>query len=334
MKIGQALVAVTYNCNSRCSMCNIWREKNWEELNVLFYRNLPNFKSVNISGGEPFLRKDIVDVVKTFDEISDRIVISSNGLLPSLIEQKIRNMPEVGVGISIDGIGDIHDKIRGIKGAYQKSLDTIHRLLKLEVSDLRIALTINDTNADQIKPVYDLANELGVEFTCAVAHNSDIYFKKNDNDILKAESVADHLNEIIINELSTLTPKRWFRAYFYKGLIDYIYKKKRILECDAGRNSFFLDPYGDIYPCNILNKKIGNLKLDSFDSIWSSDQAATVRKDVTSCQHNCWMICTAASVMKAKPYFPVCWIVKNKIRYYWKSNNEIIERDESADNYR
>ena len=87
--------------------------------------------------------------------------------------------------------------------------------------------------------------------------------------------------ECLVNELlRSNSPKKWFRAYFNHGLINYIYGQKRLLPCDMSFDTFFIDPYGDVMPCNGTKDKevMGNLNTQSWDELWHSEQAERVRK--------------------------------------------------------
>ena len=99
-------------------------------------------------------------------------------------------------------------------------------------------------------------------------------------------------------------PKSWFRAFFNMGLINYIEGNRRMLPCEAGLVNFFVDPYGEVYPCNGLEEiywqeSMGNIRnVTDFKEIWESEQAARVRELVRKCPKNCWMVGTASPVMK------------------------------------
>jgi len=116
-------------------MCDIWKLKETRELGLEYYKKLPtSLRDINVSGGEPFLRQDIVELVKILHETCPkaRIVISTNGYLTNLIKDKMREIlkcvPMVGVGVSIDGIGEMHDRIRGIPGGFGLAVNTVKAL--------------------------------------------------------------------------------------------------------------------------------------------------------------------------------------------------------------
>ena len=115
-------------------------------------------------------------------------------------------------------------------------------------------------------------------------------------------------------------PKSWFRAYFNWGLINYVKGQPRLLPCEAGLVNFFVDPYGDVYPCNGLESKywkesMGNIRtMTSFEELWRSEQAEHIRSCVRNCPKNCWMVGTAAPVMKRYIAIPMKWVINKKIQ--------------------
>jgi MoaA/NifB/PqqE/SkfB family radical SAM enzyme len=218
---------------------------------------------------------------------------------------------KVGIAVSLDGIGAMHDKIRGINGAFEKVIETLTQLKKLRYRNVRVAFTAQRENVEHLGAVYDLSRQFGFQFTTSVAQNSDFYFSTEENQQVEPGKLNEELKYIMKKELISLVPKRWLRAYFYAGVIQYNDIGSRMLGCSAGRDSFFMDPEGNVYPCLTLERKIGNLMQAKFEEIWNSVEAASVRKAVDACKMPCWMICTARLSMKRKPLVPTAWILKN-----------------------
>jgi len=303
-------------------MCDIWKIKDIRELGLEYYKKLPpSLLDINVSGGEPFLRQDIVELVKTLHEACPkaRIVISTNGYLTDLIKDKMREIlkfaPDAGVGISIDGIGEMHDKIRGIPGGFNLSIKTVKTLREeLGMKNLRLAFTISKQNVEHLCKVYDLSRELGVEFTLALAQSSEFFFggkqveEAPDDKILK-----EQFDYLIGKELRSWKPKRWVRAYFAKTLFDFARTGKQALPSKAGTDFFFLDPFGNVYPSVIHNSIMGNLEQNSFPEIWDSPAADSARDKVAKASQDAWMICTARSAIKRHPLKVGWWIFRNKI---------------------
>jgi MoaA/NifB/PqqE/SkfB family radical SAM enzyme len=96
----------------------------------------------------------------------------------------------------------------------------------------------------------------------------------------------------------SFSPKDWFRAYFISGLRDVVSGDPRPIVCSAGSDFFYMDPAGDIYPCHILNLKMGNIRDKTFEEMVESNPS--VLRAVESCTKRCWMTCTVAPEMRRK----------------------------------
>jgi len=318
--VKDATIAITYKCNSRCRMCNIWQIKEPGNLPLEYFYNLSeNLRYINLTGGEPFLRTDLPEIVKIVKKASPRaqIIISSNGLATDLIIKQTKLILEVdkkiGIRISLDGIGAVHDQVRGLGGFYDSVLETVRRLGELGVKNLGFSFTIMDFNADQMKAVYDLSKKMNLELALALAQNSDIYFRKADNEVTKIDLVADGLNYIISQELKSFKVKRWLRAYYDYGLLTYLKSKTRLLKSGAGFDSLFVDASGEIYPSNLINLRLGNLKDAPLDKTWNSGQAGRVRREIKEKKiSESWIICTARGEMRKHWLKIAGWIIVNK----------------------
>ena len=99
-------VIVTYRCNARCTMCNRYKapSKPDEEISIETIKKLPKMYFTNITGGEPFIREDLPDIVRELYKKSDRIVISTNGFFTDRIIRLCEEFPKVGIRISIEGL--------------------------------------------------------------------------------------------------------------------------------------------------------------------------------------------------------------------------------------
>lgn len=315
------VVAVTYKCDSRCNMCNIWKMDPGNQMTVLDYSKLPStLDDVNITGGEPFLREDLVELVRNIYEHCNkpRIVISTNGFQNRRISQDAPKLMKIGrkigIAVSLDGIGEVHDRIRGIDGGFKKVVDTLGQLKKLGYKNVRVAFTAQKENVKHLGAVYDLSRQLGFQFTTAVVQNSEFYFSTSENQQVDPAELERELKYVMKKELFSLHPKRWLRAYFYSGVLRYNEAGERALGCRAGRDSMFIDPEGRVYPCLTLEKEMGNINESALEKIWNSEKADKVRTAVDNCRLPCWMICTARASMKRSPMQPIGWILRNWLR--------------------
>ncbi len=320
-----AIIAITYRCDARCEMCNIWQIKPQEFLSVDDYAKVPStLKDINISGGEAFMRKDVVDIVKVIHQKTDnpRIVVSTNGFRTKQIiegmEELRKTIPNIGIGVSLDGIGETHNQIRGIKNAWDRSTETLRQLKERGFTNVRIGFTAMNENVHEMPKVYDYANSLGFQFTTAVAQNSDIYFSTSVNQDVQDHNLYDALGYVMRRELMSYHPKRWLRAYFESGTLQFNKDKTRMLKCRAGHEFFYLAPEGLVYPCLTIPSPMGDLKGHSFEDVWESDRANTVRNEIDGCEQ-CWMICTARSGLKKSLPKAFGWIAKEKLRSHLAS---------------
>jgi len=313
------VIAVTYNCNSKCRMCNIWKSEPMPGLDLAEIAKLPdNMTDVNLSGGEPFLRSDLPEVVRLLAKKNPRvrIIISSNGFATDLILKQMsiikEIMPDIGIGISIDGIGKLHDEIRGIPGGYKKVLATIKGLQELGIKNIRVAFTAGDYNITDLYKVYKLSKKLNVEFTIAAVHNAENYFNIAENKITKMPQFKREFEKLIKSELASWNIKKWFRAYFAYALYQYVFTGKRCLPNYSGQDSVFIDPQATVYPADVSAHKMGNLiKFKSFEHLFYSPKSQKSIK-LESVNQN-WMICTARSAMKRHSVQVIFWIIKNKL---------------------
>lgn len=315
----EAAVITTYRCTCKCHMCNIWKHptKKEEEIKPQILNKLPKLDFCNITGGEPFLRDDIEEIVYILKRNAKRIVISTNGYLTEKILSVARQNKDIGIRISIEGLPAANDELRGIKDGFDHGLRTLLELQRMGLKDIGFGITVSDRNAKDMIELYQLAKAMNIEFATAVVHNS-YYFHKYDNHIDKKEEIIACFEELIRELLSTKRIKNWYRAYFNYGLINYIRGNKRLLPCEAGTNMFFLDPWGEIRPCNGMEENLwfesmGNLNEKTFEEIWYGEKAREIREKVKNCPKNCWMIGTVAPVMKKYIWKPTWWIIRQKL---------------------
>lgn len=321
-------VIVTYRCNARCTMCNRYKapSKPEEEISIETIKKLPKMYFTNITGGEPFIREDLADIVRELYKKSDRIVISTNGFFTDRILKLCEEFPNVGIRISIEGLEQTNNEIRGLQDGFNRGYTTLKKLVEMKHPDVGFGMTVQDKNAKDLVALYDLSNKMGMEFATASLHNS-FYFVEAKNIIHDRPMVAKNFEDLINELLASKSPKKWFRAYFNHGLINYIYGQPRLLPCDMAFDTFFIDPYGDVMPCNGTKCKevMGNLNEKSWDELWNSEQAEKVRNVVRHCNRNCWMIGSVSPAMHKYIWKPVWWVIKHKAKFWTKKKYSMYE---------
>lgn len=337
MKKLNGTVIVTYRCNARCNMCNRYKRPSnaEEEISLEVIKKLPPMYFTNITGGEPFIREDLKEIVRELQKKSDRIVISTNGFFTDRIIDLCKEFPTVGIRISIEGMEKTNNKIRGLEDGFNRGYKTLKKLVKMGMKDVGFGMTVQDANARDLVPLYRLSDKMNMEFATASLHNS-FYFVEAKNIIHNRPIVAKQFEKLINLLLDSNSPKKWFRAYFNHGLINYIYGQKRLLPCDMAFDTFFIDPYSDVMPCNGTKDKevMGNLSRQSWDELWNSQQAERVRKKVRSCQRQCWMIGSASPAMHKYIWIPIWWVFRHKFLRFWKKKKYSMYENKIVRDYR
>lgn len=329
MKKLNGTVIVTYRCNARCNMCNRYKKPSLpeEELSLETIKKLPPMYFTNITGGEPFIRTDIKDIVRELYKKSDRIVISTNGFFTDRIIDLCKEFPQIGIRISIEGLEETNNQIRGLEDGFNKGYTTLKKLVEMGMKDVGFGMTVQDLNAKDLVALYNLSNEMNMEFATASLHNS-FYFVEAKNIIHDRPMVAKEFENLINELLRSKSPKKWFRAYFNHGLINYIYGQKRLLPCDMAFDTFFIDPYGDVMPCNGTKDKeiMGNLnEASTWDELWNSPQAENVRSKVRHCDRNCWMIGSVSPAMHKYIWVPFFWVLCHKLKFWTRKKYSMYE---------
>lgn len=316
----EASIITTYRCPMRCKMCDIWNNPtdSDKEITAKDLEKMPQVNVTNITGGEAFIREDLDELVEVILQKSKRVCISTSGFYTERVLALAEKFPALGFRVSIEGLSQKNDELRGRDGGFDKGLRTLLGLREMGRKDVGFGITISNNNSKDMLWLYELAKQLNMEFATAAFHNS-FYFHKDDNIITNKEEVIGNFEELINRLLKENKPKSWFRAFFNLGLINYIRGNRRMLPCEAGTENFFIDPYGEILPCNGMEKKywfksFGNIRGPaSFDEVWNSPDAQKVRELVGKCSKNCWMIGSASPVMKKYIKHPIKWVATNKI---------------------
>lgn len=309
-------IITTYRCNFKCHMCNIWQypTEPRKEITAGHLEKLPRAGVVNVTGGEPFLRNDLAEILGVLRAKAGRVVISTNGYLTERIVKTAREHPWIGVRISVEGLPRANDELRGVKDGFEHAIRTLTELAHIGLKDIGFGITLSDRNAESLIPLYHLAKMMKLEFATAAVHNS-FYFHKFDNKIQRPDALIAALHQLSGELLHSRRPKDWFRAYFNHGLIEYVSGRPRLLPCTMGEDACFIDPYGEVLPCNGLEAPIsfGNLVRQSWDEIWDGPQAESVRRDCRNCGQNCWMIGNASEPIKRHKLAVLGWIAGQRI---------------------
>jgi len=308
--------SVTNICQSRCKTCRIWElyrtnpEKRQEELTTdeieKIFRSMGHVYIFNISGGEPFLRPDLVEIVRLACRyLSPGVIhIPTNAIAVDLAEHKTleiikviqENDPSIQLTVkpSLDHIGDKHDEIRGIPGNFQKVMTLYQRLkaLQPEFSNFHVELgtVISTWNVNDIKEIAAFVTALDVDsYRNEIAEQRSEMFN-TEHDITPSTDDYEQAVDCFVRQIKANMRNRLFfhritsafRLVYYALAIRILKEKRQVIPCYAGISNTHLSPYGDIWACCTLgyDKSMGNLRDHNYDfkALWNSEQAKKVRR--------------------------------------------------------
>lgn len=299
-----AFIAITSRCNSRCKMCNFWKQKG-NDLPISVLSKLPSsLKSIDITGGEPLLRKDLPQIVKVIKKSCPmaRILITSNGLLPQEVKKSVPDLlkidKNIAFRISLDGWGKTHDLIRGVPNAFRKAQQTLLVLKRFGIKDLGIIYTLLKDNVADLEKIVSFAKKENLEISINLVFDSEIYFGGGHVNLRPTFQETKKALTLVKNFYKKkISIKSLAKVWFYHKLINFSQTSKRPIPCGAGNDFFYLDSRANVYFCHFKNWNIGNLKDQSFDDIWNSRKRVKYIKIAEGC-NDCFMICTAKDEIK------------------------------------
>ena len=311
--------AVTYKCNLRCKMCNIWKKPALsDELTVKeidnFFKNASKFYWVGITGGEPFLRSDlpeIVDIIIRYCNRLSALHFATNGQLSDKILNLVRyirkknNRLKIVFTVSIDGPPEVHNEIRGKEGAWENAINTFLELKRIAGVKAQIGFTLSAHNLGRFEGTFIALRRFDPRFrfddiNVNIFQNSNFYYENQEMQDFDCSKFADETKRILNLDNDRFSINNFLRRRYLRLYPRYIQAKKYPLKCQALSSTCFLDPYGNLFPCLAFNKKLLNVKdmQDDLASIWNKDYA---RKLSYECANNicpsCWSPCDAYSAI-------------------------------------
>jgi MoaA/NifB/PqqE/SkfB family radical SAM enzyme len=303
--------AVTYNCDSRCATCGIWRKKSRGEMTLAeireFFKINNGFRWVGITGGEPFLRKDLADICAALKESSPlaTLTITTNSLRPETIVREARKIKKLGIErfiltLSCDGPGKVHDRIRGRKGNFEKLCKIYSTLRKEQDSHFKLffGMTLSPLNVGEFEPLYRELHrrfpEIGYDkIHVNLFHSSEHFYGNRNLAGLWKEKAGKEIREIgKKRRFSPIDPMGFLEKKYLKGAEKFLVTGKSPIPCAACSSSIFLDPYGNVYPCTIWNRNLG--KIADLRKAWNSPEFRTTAEMARKLEcPNCWTPCEA-----------------------------------------
>ena len=286
------VVSLSFRCNSKCKTCDVWRRPNddmtLEEWEKVFQKlgRAPFY--MTFTGGEPFLRADIDDMVLAAYEHCrpEVITIPTNGILTERILEKVdrmcREAPDtnIGINLSLDEVGERHDKLRVVPGNWAKAMKTWEGLKALQAKHKNLVLTVHTVISKfNIARFYDIYH--GLQPLEPDSYITEVAEERAELSTLGWEitplaeeyaPIADFLSQQArrqpVKGLARVTQA--FRAQYYQLAKKVLFTNEQEIPCHAGWASAHIAPNGDIWSCCIRAESVANLRETDYDlrPIW------------------------------------------------------------------
>jgi len=308
--VGSFIINISRECEMRCMMCNIWqnrkKEYNGRALDAkalssmladsVFLRKMPY---VVMTGGEPFLRKDFSEILRAVLATPHirKVTIGTSGFLTRKIVSDVTASLEatgrskkIALQISLQGVGEVQDRIKGREDAFSRLRKTVKELKKVAARHpgrltLYIYSVLQDENKDTFEKTYEFAASEGIGYTFGIINN--LSYNMNSSESYTKELLGE-------DDFKRLTERYPFygvlKSWARKGFT----QQSTGLRCFAGYSSFFLDYDGSVFPClhtsSLKNFRMGNIFDDDFDTIWKGARKAralTKTCSIDECLQGC-----------------------------------------------
>lgn len=305
--------AVTYACNLRCTVCSIWKRPEGRELSFdeieRFFAVSNAFSWVGLTGGEIILRPDIVPIAGTIiKRCRDLCALSfpTNGWETERIVdtvEKIRALSprRLYVTVSLDGPPPVHDRIRGTDGSWSRAIATFRALKGIRGVRTILSMTLSRENANMIDetilavrgavPSFDVRREMNFN----IFHRSGHYYRNGGVPFFDAARMKNDLTHAM-RLLGRMSAGGIVHYVYYAFGLRYLDTRRAALPCQALSMSCFMDPDGEIYPCTVFGRRMGNVRDHgySLENIWRTENAVrTYRERRGRDCPGCWSPCEA-----------------------------------------
>ncbi len=327
---------ITNRCNARCGHCFIDfdnPETNKDELTLEEIQELSkhlgsSLLNVNITGGEPFLRKDIFEIVHAYftNAKINSVFITTNGMFTQKVKEFLQKVETSDIkgniifSLSIDNFEEIHDKNRKVKGLYKNAIQTYQMIQEWNKENImaNIAITVSNHNYDNVMQIYNHLKSIGITAITATIMREEGIIKTINPEIKEKinfayKIITDQIRKDLVQEKNIKGYNKLqgtimnSKNIIVNNIIQKTYLKPKFISyCSAGSLFGVIYANGDVYPCEVLeNKKLGNLRDYNlnFKSLWENKNAKDFKSWVKETKCNCTFECAWSINVISDPQF-------------------------------
>ena len=313
--------AITYQCNYRCRTCEIWKKKPVNELSTeeieQFFSHSNDFSWIDLTGGEPSLRKDFVDICQIISRYCKKLVLfhfPTNGYLTKKIVNDVKQIRQMGpfkiiITVSTDGDEALNDEIRGVKGGWRRQMETFKQLHEIDGVEVVLGMTLSGLNYDKFEVAYNAAKDAcpwlkPKDFHLSLMNYSE-HFYGNEPQRDSSINLIKEGGQMLAQMLKTskqyrktlgipTNPRAFLESTFHKKAESFFMTGKTPIPCHALKSSCFIAPSGEVYPCITFNRPLSNLRDYDYNlrNIWNLQTTRLLQEKIWDFKcPQCWTGC-------------------------------------------
>lgn len=317
--------AVTNRCQARCAMCGIWQKDSVDELSLeeidAIFAHANRFSWINLTGGELFRRADATELILTVIRRSRDLCLlnfPTNGYQTDDIVNAVDRIlsttavPRLLVSISLDGPPELHDRIRGLPGCWERAVATFSRLRERRSRRFSVyfGYTMQQANLEAFdETLAACRGALGTlwedELHLNLAHVSELYYGNAGFSGTPEPAAAMRMLEraVAVRRGRAWEPVRYVERRYQRLARTYLSTGRTPILCQAATVSCFVDPTGNLYPCSSFTAPLGSLRENGYDlhRLWSKPERQRLRNLIrTGACPQCWTPCEAYQSLLAE----------------------------------
>jgi len=308
-------LALTDRCDCRCAACFIWkkpkgREVTPEEVHDLL-AGVPTLRWLNLTGGEPFLRDDVAEVVDAARRALPQLAVldlpSTGQRTDSIVDQVERivrlGVPRFYVTLSLEGPPALHDRLRGRPGAFDRMVDTLAALRRVRGVKVYLGMTLSSANADVVEEALEAvgrrlpasAGPVGWEdLHLNVFTHSDHYYANAGSALEVPVRPPDAIRKALRAREASWEPTDRIESVYLRLIEEHLRTGRSPLPCRSLSASVYVAANGDVYPCTVWDRRLGNALETPLAELLSRAEADAARRVIArdACP-GCWSPCEA-----------------------------------------
>lgn len=321
----------TYYCNSRCKTCNIWQiyplnggsqkdEIKRAEVSRIVGSLGRHLLWLTVTGGEPTLKLHMAETVNDIYDACPRlclITVNTNAILPKPAVRALETIAshccsaKVLAVLSLDGVGKLHDDIRGVPGNFEGVVECCRRLTesKQRLPNLRVAFqsTVSRHNLDHLPELLEFCSVHGDEHVLTFAQEAELYRNFGEgHDVTTDPLSLPQILDDLTRRFTVRSPQDLLQWSHMRLMRFFVEGRAAPVTCTAGSSTVTLGPTGEVSGCLFLDNKMGRAKDSGYDlmTLLQTERARSVQKACSACQQ-CWTNCESFPAMMSSPFLTI-----------------------------